>query len=125
MYSSCNEHEQELSGTKWKLDGVVTVNGNTQILESKSDLCYSLKFNESNELSGFSSANQLHGTYEIVSTNKIHIDIHAITEINELFDGRLYINFLNDVQSYSFKRNCLCLYFESGKKYLLFIPVKG
>lgn len=111
-----------LKGTTWKLVGFVDVKIDIiKEAEPKSDKCYVIKFNEDNTLSGISSTNQITGHYIVNSDSlKITIDMHTVTEINELYDGNSYLMTINSVHNFSFEEKTLKLYYNEGNNYLLF-----
>jgi heat shock protein HslJ len=122
---SCNEKEKPqalLANTKWKLIGFVDAVVDTiKMAKPIDDKCYLLTFNEDHTFSGVSSTNTLSGNYDIdYAVNNISLTIKLMTEINELFDGRLYLESLNSVQSFSLQENELRLYYNDKKKYLLY-----
>ena len=84
-------------------------------------MCYLLEFNKKKTFSGKSSTNKLQGNYEIdFTTHSIHITVGAMTQINELFDGKLYLETLNIVQSFDLQENTLRLYYNDKKNCLRF-----
>ena len=113
-----------LQGTQWKLISFVdTETGVSKEAESKDKRSYTLRFNDDNTLGGFSSTNELDGSYEPdYSTNDINITIGQRTFINELLDGNKYVDLLNNIQSFSLEKNELRLYYADKKNYLLFKP---
>jgi len=126
IFSACKEKEtletQLLENTKWKLIGFFdTIADTIKIAEPESEMCYLLSFDKNKTLFGISSTNEFQGSYKIdYSTNIINITIGQITEINELFDGKLYIKSLNNVEIFSLIENELRLYYNSKQNYLLF-----
>jgi hypothetical protein len=115
------EPEITLQGISWKLIRFV----DTETEEMKEPIPpfeerFHLNFYYDNTLSGFSSSNELCGNYEINDTSKIRISVKAMTENYEYFDGLYYVESLNDVQFFISKENQLMLYYNEGKKYMLF-----
>ena len=114
----------KLTYVEWKLIGFADAKQeNLKMAEPESERCYRLLFKEDNTLSGMSSSNELFGTYETSSEFSIKINIYAMTEINELYDGRLYIECLNNVKTFSMTEKGLALYYDSNNKFLLFKPL--
>lgn len=111
-----------LKGTKWKLVGfVAAATGKVKEAEPASEKCYLLTFNENGIFTGVSSTNQLMGTYVLDNeASGIHITNIGGTEINELFDGKLYVERLAAIQSFAITKNSLKLYYNVQKDYLLF-----
>ena len=126
IFCSCGKEEAgnesvSLKGTSWKLAGFADIlTGETKEAEPVSEKCYHLIFNDDdNTLAGVACSNPLTGTYVLnEKKSSIRINIWALTEINELFDGNLYLESLNDVRYFSLNENELRLYY--AKKYLLF-----
>jgi len=139
-----SEAEQltSLEGIKWKLAGIFdTKTGALKVLEPKDcDECYTLTFEPDSFFNknewfngkvevktgwykiskGYSSSNILACWYNVdYITNSFQIYNIGGTEVNELFDGRLYRETLLSVQSFLLK-NELILYFDDKSKYLLF-----
>jgi len=122
---ACQGNENEtitLKETVWKLVSFVNV-ANNEIKEPQpiSEKCYLLTFNEGNTLTGFSSSNELVGTYILNNKNlSIHINIHQATLVTEAFDGNPYLEALNTAQSFLLHGDELQLYYNDKKNYLLF-----
>lgn len=130
---SCQKNDNEqgdigeltsLEGTQWKMISFVdTEAGVSKEAEPIGEKYYILRFNDDNMMVGFSSTNELHGSYEAdYSINNINITIEPTTEVNELHDGNKYIELLNNTQGFSLKNNELRLYYTDKKNYLLFKP---
>ena len=115
-----------LTNTKWRLAYFVNIASGEKKRAEPIAPCYNfLIFNEDKTLSGFSSANELCGNYEFdISTCYINIDIHAMTEVNENFDGELFIESLNKVDYFALQENELRLYYNNKQDYLLLKPRK-
>jgi hypothetical protein len=119
------EETANLTGTRWKLVGFVE-NGKLIEAEPKDCAeCYALTFNIDRTLGTHSSTNGLFGTYSI-DNNLSTIEITNLggTKINELLDGKLYVETLLLIQSFSIVNNELKLYYANNKNYLLFKPLK-
>jgi hypothetical protein len=113
-----------LIGTEWKLIGFVQSNNTIKMAEPDSKLCYHLHLHADGKITGMSSTNELWGEYDFgTKTSTMQIFVSAMTEINEFFDGELYIENLCTVQSYSITKKGLVLYYNDNKNYLLFKPI--
>jgi len=135
----------DLSGTRWKLAGIVEVEtGNIKILpKSKvySD-CYKIDFAEKkwdfDELPKWIEKDFCQGLYRKATgrtscnsaeylycmddeTGAFQIDVIWMTGLAEFPDGELYLDALRAVHSFSLLRGALRLYFEDNNKYLLFL----
>lgn len=130
---SCQKNDNEqgdigeltsLEGTQWKMISFVDSEaGVSKKAEPIGEKYYILKFNDDNTLVGFSSTNELQGSYEVdYSTSNVSITIGPRTFINEIHDGREYLDLLKNIQSFSLKKNELRLYYTDKKNYLLFKP---
>ena len=115
-----------LIGTEWKLIGFADVAKNTvKIAEPQHENCYRLTFNPDGTLSGETSTNQAGGGYEVdIQNNKLKIfSFGGNTMINELYDGRLYVKSMLEIESFSIMQKGLALYYNNKKHFLLFKPV--
>lgn len=130
---SCQKNDDEqanmgeptsLKGTGWKLISFVdTEAGVSKEAKPADDRYYILRFNDDNTLGGFSSTNELQGSYDAdYSCNNVIITIGQKTFINEILDGPEYLDILNKIQSFSIKKSELRLYDTDKKNYLLFKP---
>ncbi|MDR1347104.1 MAG: hypothetical protein LBJ63_01545 [Prevotellaceae bacterium] len=124
MISCGKDNEKEnvsLKGTKWKLVEFVQVSeGTTKIPEPQSDQCYWITFESNTTFSGKTSTNAIYVHYRInLSTSTIYIDNISGTEINELFDGKLYMECLYLVNYFEVTETSLMLYYNKTD-YLLF-----
>ena len=119
---SCQSEETGLKGTTWKLVGFVDVEtGNLKVAEPDDPRCYILTFDTDSTFSGISSTNQKWGEYRIdYEKSTLTITSSFGTEINELFDGLLFVKSFMSVQSFFLSDAELRLYYDNGKKYLLF-----
>jgi META domain. len=114
----------KLTDTEWKLIGFVDAKQEQlKVAEPESERCYRLRFKEDNTLSGISSTNDITGAYETFSNSSIKITNIGGTEINELYDGKLYVECLKNVKTFSITTKGLALYYDSNN-YLLFKPLK-
>jgi len=116
-----NDGEVSLKGTKWKLAGIVdTRTGDLKVLEPKDcEECYTLMFDTDSTYTGITSTNKFVGALEI-STGIIRI--LGSTKIVEQYDGELYFQTLQTVQSFSLQENVLMMYSNNKKNYLLYKP---
>jgi hypothetical protein len=122
-YTGCSENQNNLensslTGTKWKLTGFVT-NGDAKTPVPDSNDCYWLLFKDDNTLEGKSSTNFLSGSYEIDRTSSLLITNLGGTKINELFDGKFFVESLAAVRSFDLQEDALKLYYNETD-YLLF-----
>jgi hypothetical protein len=112
-----------LIGTEWKLIGFVQSNNTIKMAEPDSKQCYHLHLHADGTITGMSSTNELFGSYGFnFQSSTIEIVNLGGTKINELFDGKLYMENLRTVQSYSISKKGLALYYDNNKNYLLFKP---
>lgn len=116
-----------LIGTKWKLIGFVDSKLEMiKLAEPDSSISYTLIFEEDGLLDGYTSTNPASGKYLIERDSGNYLQISTFrpnTYINELFDGRNYIDTMNKVNSFSISTRGLSLLYEKDK-YLLFKPIK-
>jgi hypothetical protein len=110
-----------LAGIKWKLIEFVQISeGTIKIPEPQSDQCYWIFFDSDTSLYGKTSTNDIWGQYRInPSTSTIYINNLGGTEINELFDGRLYLERMLSICSFEATKTSLKLYYNETD-YLLF-----
>lgn len=112
----------KLIGTEWKLIGFAEVGSNTmKVPEPIQDSCYLFNFDSDTTFSGITSTNHIKGEYQYDYVNHI-IRVLKIggTKIGEVADGQLYFESLRIITSFSSTENYLKLYYEDGKKYLLY-----
>lgn len=111
-----------LVGTQWKLIGFVDARRHkVKPAEPEGEGTYLLTFNENGEISGRTSTNTAFGKYSLDDDQLSILEFHNITEINELFDGRYYIESMNNVFSFNLSPKGLVLYYNAQKS-LLFKP---
>jgi hypothetical protein len=116
-----------LLGNKWKLVGYVSgEDGTLKELKPTSDDNYWgidnywLFFKNEDTLLVKSSTNDLYGLYEInYSSSTISITLLGGTKINEIFDGKFFIDRLSSVSHLDIEETSLKLY-QNEKDYLLF-----
>lgn len=111
--------------TKWKLIGFVNANNNTiKIAQPENDYSYVLTFYSDGTFQGKTSTNQVSGRYEInSSTGVLKIVQFGGTKINELQDGKYYVDALLSIDAYAIKERGLELYYDNKNYYLLFEPL--
>lgn len=120
------QYEQlSLINTDWKLIGFVNVLENTiKIAEPQHENCYRLTFKPDGTFIGQTSTNQAGGRYEVnVQDKSLKILSIGGTEINELFDGKLYVESMLKIEAFSITERGLALYYDNKKHFLLFKPV--
>ena len=130
FFSSCqkeippNDPNILITDTKWQLAGFVNAKtGKLKKVKTDNEKCYTLTFNKDQTLSGFSSFNMLHGSYEMnTAIREIHISVYAMTSAGEFSDGELFIESLNKVDFFVLQENELRLYYNNKQKYLFFKP---
>jgi hypothetical protein len=110
-----------LAGTKWKLVKFVNVSeGITKDPEPSSDSCYWIMFNNDSTICGHSSTNELFGYYQINSPLFTIQLLVGGTKISEMFDGSLYMEKINLVDSFELTNTYLKMYYNNQQNYLLF-----
>lgn len=108
-------------GVTWKLVGFVDAEGNLEQVKPDDVRCYWIIFNQDGTYYGASSTNEIDGKYDFnAKALKIHILSYGGTKINELFDGKLYVENLKSIHSFSYTKEELKLYYDEGNNYLLF-----
>jgi len=117
--------EITLSGTSWKLVGIVdTRTGSLKVLEPNDcKECYRITFETDSTFSGQGVNNQiLWGKYAIdYTTHSLRIITFAHTEMLDIGDEKLYRQILREIQSFILKNTnprILHLYYDDGKSYL-------
>jgi hypothetical protein len=64
------------------------------------------------------------GKYEVnMQDRRLKIINIGGTEINELYDGKLYVESVLKVESFSITERGLALYYDNKKHFLLFKPI--
>lgn len=127
MAFSCekkNDDTPPLIGS-WKCLGF----GNTQtgtfkeIEPQNCEECYILNFKENDTVTGHTSTNQVMGIYEIApSLKQLSFTRFGGTEINELFDGKKYVEAILKVHSYEInEQGDLLLFYDNN--YLIYKSV--
>ena len=115
-----------LVGTRWKLIGFVDSKLEMiKLAEPDSSISYTLIFEIDGLLDGYTSTNRASGKYLLERNSGNYLQISTFrpnTYINELFDGRNYIDTMNKVNYFSISTKGLSLLYEKDK-YLLFKPI--
>lgn len=131
LFFACEEKEDNtknnaksnpLANTEWKLISFVDVANNTTTTPMPNDsICYRIKFEENMLLNMHSSTNTFNGNYTInLQDSSINIGSLQGTEINELYDGILFVESVTNVSSFSIRANILLLYYHNNQNYLKF-----
>ncbi len=103
--------------------------GNTEISDAFKEIepkdcekCFVLTFKEDGSCGGFAVSNEIAGSYTLNrDKQELKPNIHMVTEINELYDGNLYLSLLGKVANYSFSdKGELLLYYNDQKEWLIF-----
>ncbi|MBA4300338.1 MAG: hypothetical protein C0433_09610 [Cyclobacterium sp.] len=97
--------------------------GEIKLAEPYSDDNFILNFKESGEITGKTSTNEAYGEYSILNDQLLISSFTNVTEINELFDGRSYIEKMNKVRTFKMSSKGLHLFYD-GSRFLLFQPVE-
>lgn len=84
--------------------------------------CYTLNLKHDGTVTGHTSTNEVMGVYEMnISLKQVSFNSFGGTEINELYDGRQYVEAILKVHSYEINgQGNLLLYYEDENNYLLF-----
>ena len=136
--SAGGEKQLSLTGTKWKLVGIVDVEtGKLKALEPiNCEFCYMLTFDNSftdcseeslSSFSTYSSRNKLGGCYEVdYETHSFKLFTFGGTRAGEIGDGYQYVNPFGkrQIQSFMLKKGELRLYYDENKNYLLFRQIQ-
>lgn len=115
-----------LIGTQWKLIGFVDGKKNRiRLAKPGGGDSYKLIFEDTGEIKGHTSTNTAQGKYSLDIDSKVLIISQFIylTRLNEFFDGRYYIESMNNVYSFDLSSKGLKLYYNTDK-YLLFNPIE-
>ncbi|MCE7056993.1 hypothetical protein LZF95_20100 [Algoriphagus sp. AGSA1] len=109
-----------LMGTQWKLLGFADEKtGKIRLVEPYSDDNFILVFGESGTITGMTSTNEAYGEYSMSNNQLLISSFGNATEINELFDGPLYIETMNKVVTFKMSPKGLHLFYDE-EKFLLF-----
>ncbi len=113
-----------LVGTRWKLLGFADEkDGEIKLAEPHSDDNFILVFAESGTIIGMTSTNEAYGEYSMSNNQLLISSFGNATEINELFDGPLYIETMNKVVTFKMSPKGLHLFYDE-EKFLLFQPAE-
>ena len=116
----------KLTDCDWKLIGFADAEQEKlKMVESGLGLreYFSLRFYDDNTLSGWSFSNEIAGIYETSSGSSMTIGVRVRTKVAETDEGRLYLECLNNVKTFSMTKKGLALHYESNK-FLLFKPIE-
>lgn len=114
-----------LIGAQWKLIGFVDSRINKiRLAQPNGPDTYLLVFDEDGGISGRTSTNTAAGRYSADSSSNRFVisNFTHMTKINELFDGRYYIESMNKVFAVKFSSQGLELHYDTSQ-YLLFQPL--
>lgn len=127
------ETKLSLVGTKWKLVSFYDVEADTfKEAEPKEDYqigillrdCFTLEFYV-DSVKGKTSTNLFRASYIVNYTfSTIQFFDFWATAANEVFDGLIYSQTLQQIQMFELKENELKLYYNDKKNYLLYQGVK-
>jgi hypothetical protein len=121
--TSVKSSDNSIAGTKWKLAGFVSaVDGSIKEPEPSGNNYFTVYFApDGKTLTGFSSVNELFGEYEIdIKASILKIKQLGGTKIKEQYDGKLFVDHLLSIHSFSFENKDLKLYHNELGDYLLF-----
>ncbi|NLJ82591.1 MAG: hypothetical protein GX330_05640 [Bacteroidales bacterium] len=127
--AACEKEKDDnpLMNTQWKLVGVFDTETLIKEFEPHNcATCYVLTFDNDTIFSGYSSNRYLNGRYHInYTTNDMSVLMYPLIQLDEVsLDGYIYIESLENVQSFSLSENMLRLYFNKSN-YLLFKSVES
>lgn len=103
-----------LEDKQWKLVGFRDDRRNTvKLAEPYGEDTYLLTFNKNGEINGRTSTNTAAGKYSLNSNRRTLVisQFNHLTKINELFDGRYYIESMNQVFTFKLSSKGLALYY--------------
>ena len=111
-----------LEGSKWKLVGIVDgISGKLKELEPNGENYFILSFDDDCWFYGYSTMNNISGNYLAdYETNSLVVWCKKMTNTDELPDGELYINLLNQAQRFCSQENELRIFFDHKNDFLLF-----
>ncbi|TRX72187.1 hypothetical protein [Carboxylicivirga sp. M1479] len=125
MGSGCEEEANIPLLGIWKCKGFYTSNPESfkQIMPEDCKSCYTLELKSNGTVAGQTSTNEVMGFYEVnPSLKQISFTNFGGTEINELFDGRQYVEAILQVHSYQINDlGELLLFYANESQYLLFV----
>ncbi|MCK0206044.1 hypothetical protein [Ornithobacterium rhinotracheale] len=131
LTTACNNDDDpkpptELIG-QWKCLGFGNTNGEFRVIEptERAEGIYILHFKSDFTFTGVTSTNEVGGKYKANNSKTFKILSLGGTKINELFDGKKYVDALQKTQRYSFTKKGNLQLFYSDTEYLLFKPLKN
>jgi len=134
--------DKTLSGTKWKLEGIVDAEtGELRVLwPIDCEWCYTIAFDickhvyfdkcslnvpENNFFIAYSTNNRFDGYYAAdYETDSIHIIDLSRTGMSEIGNGQLWGDIFSNINTFSLQDNKLMLYDSYNRYYLLFKPLE-
>lgn len=122
--TGCEKEKEEKAPTElygtWKLTGFGNTADNTlrKAEPKECEKCYTMTFLKDGTITGHTSTNEIGGEYRIKGGNLDFLRLGG-TEINELFDGRNYVEALYKVNRFEIVSKQLKLYY-GDTDYLLF-----
>ena len=120
----CEKEKEEYGSTElygtWKLAGFGNTADHTlrEAEPKECEKCYTITFLSDGTITGHTSTNEIGGEYQIKGESLHFLKIGG-TKINELFDGRNYVEALYKVHRFEIASKQLKLYY-SDTDYLLF-----
>jgi len=110
-----------LIGSKWKLAGLFDVQTGVlrELKPSNCERCYTFSFESDSSFHTFSNSYDIYGIYKIDENN---LNVYICSEIVATFhaDETVFINALNEVNSFSQQDNKLFMYYNDKNNYLVF-----
>ena len=122
--AGCEKEKEEYGSTElygtWKLAGFGNTADNTlrEAEPKECEKCYTITFLSDGTITGQTSTNEIGGEYQIKGGSLDFLKIEG-TEINELFDGRNYVEALYKVHRFEISSQQLKLCYDDTN-YLLF-----
>ncbi|ASB48231.1 META domain-containing protein [Alkalitalea saponilacus] len=111
--------------TTWTLIGFANEKSNRiKLAVPNDDNCYTLIFGDNGSIKGHTSTNIAGGKYYLDNKSTINIiSFGPETYINEIFDGKAFIDAVNNVFSYQITQKGLVLKYQKDK-HMLFKPIE-
>jgi heat shock protein HslJ len=124
-----NEEIHPLQKTTWQLLSFVDVANQKQYRPEYfgfPNTRYTLNFGTDKTFSGHTFSNSISGIYEVdFKLLTLKLTCQLMTEVTEFFDGKVFLESLNAVQSFTvIADEELKLYYNDQKNYLLFVPIE-
>jgi hypothetical protein len=125
---SNDENIPQLTGIVWKCKGFVnTSEGSLTQIHPKQETMpvknYTILFETSGNVEGYTGANTFKGMYTKIG-NRLKLYEIERTLVGIIGENVDYENILfNSIETYELSNKELLLYFDNGKKYLLFYPL--